>query len=117
MNILPETVFAALSNETRLRCISLLLSHGELCVCELTDVVGAAQPNVSRHLGQLRDAGLVTDRRDSQWIYYRVNPELPEWVLQTLKAVEAGTSKTKPYKTDQRVLAAMPNRRKSARCA
>lgn len=117
MNIRPESIFTALSNETRLRCLSLLMSHGELCVCEFTEVVGAAQPNVSRHLAQLREAGLVTDRRDSQWIYYRINPDLPDWVDETLEAVASGTRSTDPYKSDQKTLAAMPNRRKTARCA
>lgn len=117
MNIRPDALFAALSNETRLRCISLLLSHGELCVCELTEVVGVAQPNVSRHLAQLREAGLVTDRRDSQWIYYRINPGLPEWAVHALEAVNEGTHRTDPYNSDRKTLAAMPNRRKSARCA
>jgi len=117
MNTQPESVFAALSNETRLRCTLLLLSHGELCVCELTEVVSAAQPNVSRHLAQLRDAGLVTDRRDGQWIYYRINPGLPDWVVRALDAVASGTRDTHPFSADRKTLATMPNRRKVARCA
>lgn len=117
MHIPPESVFAALSNETRLRCLSLLLSETELCVCEFTYVVGAAQPNVSRHLAQLREAGLVEDRRDGQWIYYRIDPDLPAWVVETLKALRVGMRDNDPYKADHETLAAMPNRRTSARCA
>ena len=77
MNISPESLFAAMANSTRLRCLLLLLAHEELCVCELTHAIGAAQPNISRHLAQLREAGLVNDRREGLWIHYRINPELP----------------------------------------
>jgi DNA-binding transcriptional ArsR family regulator len=69
-NILSETLFAILVNTTRLRSLLLLLQQGELCVCELTYVIGATQPNMSRHLAQLQEAGLVADRRQGQWIYY-----------------------------------------------
>ena len=77
MNILPNDLFAALAHDTRLRCLMLLMSHDELCVCELTHAIGAAQPHISRHLAQLRALGLVFDRREGLWIHYRVNPALP----------------------------------------
>ena len=80
MNISPDTLFAALANVTRLRCLLLLLllEHGELCVCELTEVVGASQPNISRHLAHLREVGVVRDRRADQWIYYEITQDLPD---------------------------------------
>jgi ArsR family transcriptional regulator len=61
--------FHALSDETRLRIIELLVG-GERCVCELTDSLDAAQSRLSFHLKVLKDAGLVTDRRDGRWVYY-----------------------------------------------
>jgi len=117
LNIYPESVFSALDNSTRLRCVLLLLKHGELCVCELTHVIGASQPNMSRNLGQLREAGLVTDRREGQWIYYQINPDLPEWVAEILKATALGSEKVDPYQSDVKVLAAMPGRPGTNRCA
>ena len=117
VNISPETLFLALSNPTRLRCLLLLLKQGELCVCELTHVIGAAQPNMSRHLAQLREAGLVTDRREGQWIYYQIDPDISDWVLRILEDAAAGISDIDPYKSDQAVLAAMPNRPGAPRCA
>jgi ArsR family transcriptional regulator len=116
-NISPETLFAALSNATRLRCLLLLLQHEELCVCELTHVIGAAQPNMSRHLAQLREAGLVTDRREGQWIYYQIDPGVPDWVMQTLREVAAGIRDVDPYQSDRTVLTRMPNRPGAPRCA
>jgi ArsR family transcriptional regulator len=116
-NISLESLFAALANTTRLRCLLLLLRHGELCVCELTHVIGAAQPNISRHLAQLREAGLVTDRREGQWIYYQIDPHVSDWVLRILEEVAAGTTGVDPYQADEAVLAAMPNRPGAPRCA
>jgi ArsR family transcriptional regulator, arsenate/arsenite/antimonite-responsive transcriptional repressor len=65
-------VFKALSNETRLR-ILILLSRRELCVCEIEEALGLSQSRISRHLTVLRNAGLVADRREGTWIYYRLS--------------------------------------------
>ncbi len=62
-------LFHALSDEARVEIVSVLLS-GEHCVCDLMDVVGAAQSRLSYHLKVLKDAGLVTDRREGRWSYY-----------------------------------------------
>ena len=66
--------FHALSDETRLGVIERLIG-GERCVCELTDDLDAAQSRLSFHLKTLKDAGLVTDRREGRWIYYTLNRE------------------------------------------
>jgi ArsR family transcriptional regulator, arsenate/arsenite/antimonite-responsive transcriptional repressor len=110
-------VFAILANTTRLRSLLLLLQHGELCVCELTHVIGAAQPNMSRHLAQLREVGLVADRRQGQWIYYQIDPDVPDWVVNILQDAASGAADLDPYKTDPDVLATMPNRPGTPRCA
>lgn len=64
----------ALAEETRLSIVRLL-SNGERCVCELQDELGAAQSRLSFHLRKLKEAGLVDDRRDGRWVYYRLVPE------------------------------------------
>ena len=64
-------LFKALGDETRLRIVALL-SHGDLCVCHIHEALGLSQPNVSRHLAVLRAAGIVDDRRDGKWVYYRL---------------------------------------------
>ena len=117
MNISPESLFSALAHSTRLRCLLLLLEHRELCVCELTHAIGAAQPSISRHLAQLREAGLVSDRREGLWIHYRINPDLPKWVTNVLKQAAKGVSHTAPFADDLAALAAMPNRPGAPRCA
>lgn len=75
----PLRFFKCLSEETRLRCLLLIQEEGELCVCELMAALEEIQPKVSRHLAQLRRCGLLLDRRQGQWVFYRINPELPEW--------------------------------------
>lgn len=62
-------IFRALSDEKRLRILALL-TGGELCVCELTEVLDLPQPLLSFHLRTLKDAGLVADRRAGRWVYY-----------------------------------------------
>jgi ArsR family transcriptional regulator len=67
-------LFHALSDETRLEILEKLRG-GERCVCELIDDLDAAQSRLSFHLRVLRDAGLVTDRKEGRWSYYTIVPE------------------------------------------
>ena len=110
MNIDPEAFFRALADATRQRCLVLLQQEGELCVCELTHALDAAQPKISRHLAHLREAGLVSDRRDGLWIHYRLNPALPEWAQTVLRATAEGVAGRKPFASDKAALARMPDR-------
>ena len=71
--------FRLLADETRLR-ILVLLTRGELCVCDIMSVIGATQSKTSRHLAYLRSAGLVHDRRQGLWIHYSLAK--PTGVLQ-----------------------------------
>ena len=65
-------IFKALSDETRLRILKLL-ERGELCVCDIVAALDMIQPNVSFHLGVLKDAGLIKDRKQGKWIHYRID--------------------------------------------
>ena len=67
-------LFHALSDSTRLSILQRL-RYGERCVCNLTDALDAAQSRLSFHLKVLKDADLVTDRRQGRWMYYTLNPE------------------------------------------
>jgi len=67
-------LFRALSHPIRLRILDVL-ARTEACVCHLTAVLGKRQPYVSQQLATLREAGLVTDRRDGTLIYYRLAGE------------------------------------------
>ncbi len=87
-SIQPLDFFKSLADETRLLCLLLIEQEGELCVCELMEALDLPQPKISRHLGQLRKVGLLLDRRQGQWVFYRIHPLLNDWMrgmLQTTR--------------------------------
>jgi ArsR family transcriptional regulator len=94
-------LFHALSDETRLQILTRLRA-GERCVCELTDALDAAQSRLSFHLKVLKDAGLVSDRREGRWMYYTMNPEtLGEMasLVESLAAAPTALERKKPINT------------------
>ena len=117
MDIAADVFFRALADSTRLRCLMLLQHQGELCVCELTHALGAAQPKISRHLAQLREAAIVSDRREGLWIYYQIRPELPSWAQAVLRTTLEGVQDDTPFSSDRQALAVMPNRPGAVCCA
>jgi ArsR family transcriptional regulator len=112
----PVTLFAALANDTRLRCLVLLARRGELCVCDLTATLGLSQPHISRHLAQLREAAWVQDRREGVWVYYRIAPGLPPWAVQVLAESARGLAGQAPFAQDDSALTGRP-RSGPASCA
>jgi ArsR family transcriptional regulator, arsenate/arsenite/antimonite-responsive transcriptional repressor / arsenate reductase (thioredoxin) len=89
INIDPISFYKCLSDDIRLK--TLMLSHylGELCVCELMVALDEpSQPKVSRNLAVLKKANVISDRKHGQWVFYRINPLLPQWA----KAVLAQTT-------------------------
>ncbi|MGD2137784.1 MAG: metalloregulator ArsR/SmtB family transcription factor [Gammaproteobacteria bacterium] len=116
MNIQVDQFFKALSDVTRLRMLMLLVMEGELCVCELTHALDEIQPKISRHLAQLREFGVVLDRRQGQWIYYHVNPELPGWARGVLSATAEGAVMRPPFDQDLLTLREMPDRPEKTCC-
>jgi len=69
--------FRAISEETRLRILMLLL-HGELCVCDLMAILGEPQSKISRHLAYLKHSGIVSSRRVGVWVHYSLKEPLEE---------------------------------------
>jgi len=70
-------LFKALGDEVRLKILALL-GNGELCVCDIMEVLGLPQSTVSRHLAYLKHSLWVVGRRNGKWMYYRLHPDLPE---------------------------------------
>jgi ArsR family transcriptional regulator len=85
----PDSLCKTLADPTRARIALLVARETELCVCELTCALEVSQPKISRHLALLRESGLLADRRRGQWVYYRLHPELPVWVSNTLQTMLA----------------------------
>lgn len=75
----PAQLFKLLADETRSTIVMLLRESGELCVCDICAATAESQPKISRHIALLREAGLVTDRREGKWVHYRLSPQMPAW--------------------------------------
>lgn len=67
-------LFAALADSTRLRLLNLMRGR-EVCVCYFVEILQQSQPKISRHLAYLRNAGVVSARREGKWMHYRI--EMP----------------------------------------
>lgn len=98
-----ENYFKALGDVNRLRIMNLLL-HGELCVCDIQRVLDSPQPNVSRHLAYLRNAGLVLDRRDGLRMFYRINEEPGPVIIGLCEFLRLAFHREKTLQEDSRTL-------------
>ncbi len=79
--------FKCLSDSTRLDILKIILARQNVCVCEITEILQLSQPKISRHLALLRNLSILLDERKGQWVYYRLNPDLPEWVNAVLNVL------------------------------
>ena len=84
-------LFQALSDLTRLSILQRL-RLGERCVCELTDALDAAQSRLSFHLKVLKDAGLVSDRREGRWMYYTLNADALAEISELVESLASAPS-------------------------
>jgi ArsR family transcriptional regulator len=74
--MMPVAILSALAEPTRLGAVQILADGQEHCVCQLMARLDATQSRMSRHMQTLKQAGLVVDRRDAQWVRYRLDPNL-----------------------------------------
>jgi ArsR family transcriptional regulator, arsenate/arsenite/antimonite-responsive transcriptional repressor len=81
------STFKALSDETRLQIMVLLLENDELCVCDFVGALGETQSKISRHLRYLYNTGLVEDRRQGLWMHYRLSTRLAPEQATIVKAL------------------------------
>lgn len=90
-------LFHALSDATRLGILEML-RDGERCVCDLQDELEAAQSRLSFHLRVLKEAGLVADRREGRWAYYRIVPEAVREVHDLANALQPAKGTVPTYR-------------------
>ena len=112
----PALFFKCLSDDTRLRCVTLLQKEGKLCVCELTTALDLTQPKISRHLASLRQCGLLQDSREGQWVFYQINAKLPDWAPPLLMNALLAVEQTDSFKSDLQRLKKMENRPDTVGC-
>jgi ArsR family transcriptional regulator len=97
-------IFKALGDETRLRIMGLLIDGKELCVCDIMAALDLPQSTVSRHLSNLRNAGLVNDRRQGIWMNYKINQKDIEHALALLDLLAKMLGDLEQTVEDQRLL-------------
>ncbi|HEY1650872.1 MAG TPA: metalloregulator ArsR/SmtB family transcription factor [Acidimicrobiales bacterium] len=78
------TVIAALSDPVRLRLLSLVASHGEVCSCNLEAPLGKSQPTISHHTRILADAGLIVGEKRGKWTWWKTSPDQLQFVCRVL---------------------------------
>lgn len=97
----------ALAEESRLRIVAGL-RQGDLCVCQIAELLGLAQSTVSKHMFILKTAGLVESRREGKWIYYlRPQKELSPAVQKVLRWVDSVTDDDRQIAADSRIIQTM----------
>lgn len=87
----PVSFYKCLADDTRLKSLLLIFLETELCVCDLVTALNLSQPKVSRHLAQLRECQLLIDKRRGKWVFYSLNPKLPQWALTVLQTTAHNT--------------------------
>ncbi len=87
--------FKALSDETRLKIIILLLLKEELCVCDIENVLELTQSKASRHLRYLLNSNILSDNRKNIWVYYTINKNLNINKLEFIKIIRQSIDKEK----------------------
>lgn len=103
-------ILKALSDQTRLR-LALLLTGGELCVCDLRETLQLPQSTVSRHLSRLKQAGLVSDRRSGKWVFYRIRGTEEPVQVELIHFLDSLQEK-EPYASDRQRLATLERSRR-----
>jgi ArsR family transcriptional regulator len=112
----PEQLFSGLADTTRLRALMLIQSEGEVCVCELTFALKESQPKISRHLALLRDAGILTPRREGTWMHYRLHPGLPVWAKRSVEQLHQQLKGLERFAADRARLQKMSDRPRERSC-
>jgi ArsR family transcriptional regulator len=85
----------ALADGNRLRVIMALTDYDELCVCQITELLGHATATVSRHMSVLQNAGLVKSRKEGRWVYYSLSETFPRRLLIWLKEAAGNANEIK----------------------
>ncbi|MFT5692848.1 MAG: ArsR family transcriptional regulator [Oceanicoccus sp.] len=101
MNIDSSHFFAALANDTRQRCLYLVATNEDVCVCEVVAALDIPQPSASKALRALKDAGFLCDRKEANWNYFRLNDAMPDWARAVVAATIKGLGLSKIHMADQ----------------
>lgn len=91
----------ALADENRIRILCLLKNRKDLCVCEITDIIGLAQPTISNHLKLLENAGLIESFKDGLWVNYNINSLLDSFSSEFIEVLHKNLKNDTQIKIDE----------------
>ena len=111
-----DLIFRAFADPTRLRLLNLLQAQPEVCVCDLVSALDLPQAKVSRHLGRLREAGLVATRREGAWMHYRLAAPGSAFHEQILGCLRSCLAEVPELRADRERLAASDLRGAASGC-
>jgi ArsR family transcriptional regulator, arsenate/arsenite/antimonite-responsive transcriptional repressor len=94
----------ALSDPNRLRILCALAERGELCVCQVQELLALAPSSTSKHLSLLANAGLLAMRKEGRWVHYRVAEEMPEGAAAVVAWITTRAAREKAIEADRRKL-------------
>ena len=114
MSVDTENFYRILANQERRRILTALCREPEICVCELADGLQLPQPLISRHLGMMREAGLLSFRRSGTWMFYRLSPQLALWAWRSLELMSDGEAANPLFVADGQRLMNRPVRHAAA---
>jgi DNA-binding transcriptional ArsR family regulator len=107
----------ALSDENRVRAL-MMLREGELCVCQIIELLGLAPSTISKHMSILRQARLVQARKEGKWMYYRLpDGDASQHVLEAIRWVQNSTARDKRIVADAREVKRVCKMAKDRLCA
>ena len=92
-------IFKALSDGTRIRIVNLLL-NGELCVCDIEDILGITQSNASRHLTKLKNSGIISHEKKAQWVFYKIHEDFRKEHQLLMEYIQQQTNEEEKYLQD-----------------
>ena len=99
-----EKIVKALADKNRIRIICLLKAKKELCVCEITDIIGLSQPTISSHLKLLENAGLIESHKEGLWVNYNINSRSGPLSSGLIKTIYKDLEKDKQIVSDLKKL-------------
>jgi len=91
----------ALADENRIRILCLLKNKKDLCVCEITDIIGLAQPTISSHLKLLENADLIESFKDGLWVNYNISSSLDSFSSEFIEVLCKNLKNDKQIKIDE----------------
>lgn len=99
-------ILKALADENRVR-ILMALRGGELCACQIIELMGLAPSTVSKHLSILKNAGLIESRKDGRWMYFELAPDEVTPVSEALQFISSNSKNDEQVKFDKKRLKAI----------